>query len=171
MHDYEILKLMNEINYGWVDKDGNKHVDDFDTFSDDYLLQSPKELLNNKVGICWDQVELERYYFSNCDCKIRTYFIVNYDNDNCSTHTFLTYEKDDSFYWIENSWEMFRGIYEYSSLKDLLDEVREKFIEQEIDDNVSKYNIVIYEYSKPKYNISVKEFFKHCESGKVIENN
>jgi len=28
-----------------------------------YYLPTPKEIIKNKVGICWDQVELERYYF------------------------------------------------------------------------------------------------------------
>ena len=30
-------------------------------------------------------------------------------------------------------------------------------------------NIVIYEYSKPKYNINSEEFFKNAESGKLLD--
>lgn len=52
-----------EFNYGWIDQDGKRHegVNDGET----YLLQSPKELMNSKLGICWDRTELYRDYFEN----------------------------------------------------------------------------------------------------------
>ena len=125
---------MDDIDYGWIDKSGIKHIYDFKTFSSDYLLQSPEEVIKNKVGVCWDQVELERHYFKND--SVKTFFIVHYDNDKCPTHTFLTFQKDNKYYWFEHSWAIFRGI---------------------------------HEYDKPKYHITVQDYYKHCDSGRYID--
>lgn len=162
-NEYEIMDIMNNIIYGWMDNNGNVHIDDFDNFSDDYVLQSPNSLLSSKVGVCWDQVELERYYFKNNNWNIKTYFIVHYDNDKCPTHTFLTFEKDNKYYWFEHSWKLFKGIHEYTNEIDLLKDIKNKFIRNELHNNYEDNNLILKEYKKPNYNISVLEFFKHCE--------
>lgn len=164
-NEFEVMDLMENIEYGWMDKQGSKHNIVDESYSENYILQSPKEIIKNKVGVCWDQVELERYYFKGNDWNIKTYFIVHYDNDKCPTHTFLTFEKDNKYYWFEHSWEIFKGIHEYTALKDLLIDVRDKFIKHELNDNYTKENLCIYDYIKPKYHLSVLEFYKHCESG------
>lgn len=164
-NEFEVMNLMKEIEYGWMDKNGNKHDIVDASFSDNYVLQRPKEIIKNKVGVCWDQVELERYYFKGNDYNIKTYFIVHYDNDKCPTHTFLIFEKNNKYYWFEHSWERFKGIHEYNSLKDLLIDVRNKFIKYELNNNYNKNNLCLYNYKKPKYYLSVLEFYKHCEAG------
>lgn len=164
-NEFEIMNLMENIEYGWMDKTNNKHNIVDESYSDNYILQSPKEISKNKIGVCWDQVELERYYFKGNDWNIKTYFIVHYDNDKCPTHTFLTFEKNNKYYWFEHSWERFKGIHEYNSLKDLLIDVRNKFIKYELNNNYNKNNLCLYNYKKPKYHLSVLEFYKHCEAG------
>ena len=164
-NEFEIMDLMKNIEYGYVDKNNNKYSIVDETFSDNYILQSPNEVIKSRIGVCWDQVELERYYFKGNGLNIKTYFIVHYDNDKCPTHTFLTFEKDNKYYWFEHSWEIFSGIHEYATLKDLLLDVRDKFIKYELNNNYIKENLCIYDYKKPKYHLSVLEFYKHCESG------
>lgn len=168
-NEFEIMDMMNEINYGWVDKNNNKYTSVDDTFSDNYMLHSPNEVIKNKIGVCWDQVELERYYFKSNDWNVKTYFIVHYDDDKCPTHTFLTFEKNNKYYWFEHSWERFRGIHEYVCLKDLLFDIREKFIKYELNNNYKNKNLIIREYKRPNYHISTQEFYKHCENGSKIE--
>lgn len=169
MNENEVMDLMSKINYGWVDKNRVKHINDFDDYSELYILQSPNEIINSQIGVCWDQVELERYYFKNVNNLIKTFFIVHYDNDKCPTHTFLIYKKNNKYYWFEHSWEKFRGIHKYDSLIDLLNDIKDKFICYELHNVYNKNNLKIYEYVKPKYNISVQEFYKHCENGKLID--
>ena len=164
-NEFEIMDLMENIGYGWVDKQGIKHNIDDESYSDNYILQSPKEIIKNKVGVCWDQVELERYYFKGNTWNIKTYFIVHYDDDKCPTHTFLTFEKNNKYYWFEHSWERFRGIHEYKTLKELLLDIQDKFIKYELNNNYNKNNLFIYHYKKPKYHLNVLEFYKHCENG------
>lgn len=167
-NEIEIMALMQNIKYGWLDKNGNKHDIVDASFSCDYILQSPKEIIKNKVGVCWDQVELERYYFEGKDWNIKTFFIIHYDTDKCPTHTFLTFEKNNKYYWFEHSWEMFRGIHEYNTLKELLLDIQNKFIKYELNNNYNKNNLCIYNYSKPKYHLNVIEFCNHCERGLKI---
>ena len=101
----KIMHILNEIEYGWIDKNNNKYNEVNNLFSDNYILQSPKQVLKNKIGVCWDQVELERYLFEKENICFNTYFIVHYDNDKYPTHTFLIYKKDNKYYWFEHSWE------------------------------------------------------------------
>lgn len=163
-NEYEIMDLMKDIEYGWVDEQSNKYMKVDDSFKDKYILQSPKDILKSKVGVCWDQVELERYFFKNYVPSVKTFFIVYDDNDKCPTHTFLTFEKNNKFYWFEHSWEIFRGIHEYTSLNQLLLDIKNKFVSCELHGNYEKTNLYIYEYSKPKYHIGTQEFFNHCSS-------
>jgi hypothetical protein len=167
MSSEDIFKSMDNVKYGYLDKFGNKHFDITSDFSENYVLQTPEQVITNEIGICWDQVELERYYFGNKNTK--TYFLVHYDNDKCPTHTFLVFENDNKFYWFEHSWELFRGIHEYISLKDLLLDVRDKFIKCELNGSFKKDYLCLYEYEKPKFNISASEFCKWCSSGTNID--
>lgn len=167
-NEFEIMNLMENIEYGWMDKDNKRHTLVDETYSDNYVLQSPKEIIKNKVGVCWDQVELERYYFKGNGWNMKTYFLVHYDGNKCPTHTFLTFEKSNKYYWFEHSWEKFKGIHEYKSLKELLFDIRDKFIKYELDHNYVVENLKLHEYKKPKYHISVQEFFNHCDSGTYI---
>ena len=115
--EFDVMELMSDIEYGWVDQDNQKHVGDYDSFPYHYKLQSPKEVMKNKLGVCFDQVELERYYFKGYD--IKTYFIIYYDDNNYPNHTFLTFQKNNKYYWFEHSWEVYRGIHEYNTLNEL----------------------------------------------------
>lgn len=164
MSENEIMDIMNNIKYGWLDKNNKIHIDDFDNFSSDYILQSPDEVEKNKVGVCWDQVEFERKFFENYD-SVRTFFIVHFDGDKCPTHTFLTYRKGNKYYWFEHSWEIFREIREYDSIDKLLMDVKNKFIDIELNNEYDSDNLFIFEYTKPKYNITVQEFYEHCSNG------
>lgn len=164
----EIMNKMNDIEYGYLDKDGIIHRGSDDEFADNYVLETPDEVLTNKIGVCWDQVELERKLFSENNIKFNTYFIVHYDDNTCPTHTFLIYEYNNKYYWFEHSWEIHRGIYEYDDELSAIKDIKKKFIESEIKDEYNPMNLCIYKYNKPKYGIGCLDFYKHCESGENI---
>lgn len=166
--EYDIMNILENISYGYVDKNGNVHTIIDDDFAKLYKLQSPKELLNSRTGVCWDQVELQRYLFEKNNYKVKTYFIVYYTKFTCQTHTFLIYEKDDKFYYFEHAFEKYKGIYEYQNEKDALNAIKNNFIKGNNIDKFNKEYLAIYEYEKPKYGINVKMFFTHCENGKKI---
>ena len=59
----EVMKTMDEISYGWLDIYDKKHINTIDKLTELYRVSSPEEVLKNKIGICFDQVELERKLF------------------------------------------------------------------------------------------------------------
>ncbi len=166
----EIFESINKINYGWQDNRGNKHDKLGSNFRSDYILQTPAQTIESGVGICWDQVELERYYFekNNIDCE--TYFIVYYDQNkhNDPSHTFLTFEDAGKYYWFEHPYGKYRGVHQYESKNELLFDVRNKFLNDDFDVNDDR-NLCMYKYTKPEFGISVPEFYAHCASGENIQ--
>lgn len=166
-----VLNQLNDIEYGFVDSNKNIYPDSLkdwsSNFSELYRLQSPEELIKNKYGVCWDQVELERFYLAKKNIESKSYFIIAYDNKQEPTHTFIVV-KADKYYWLEHSWEPYRGVHEYNSLNELLIDVKIKFEESLKKQNVRDYKIAIYEYDKPNYHLSCVAFMKHCENGLKI---
>jgi len=163
----KLLSYMNKnINYGYLKKDGHIEENNYNDFYYNYKLQSPEELYKNKVGVCWDQVELERYVFENkihLSCK--TYYIIC-NNKESTTHTFLVYVYQDDLYYFENSFEKYRGIYKFKDINSII-----KFIIKNMKnaEKNKKYNeFKVYGYEKPEYGIGAKEFMEHCENGMRI---
>lgn len=162
----ELLSFMEKnIEYGYVDKQDNKHYEIGGKMGKIYKLQSPEELLKSKLGVCWDQVELERLFFEKNNIDFSTYFIVYYDGNMYPTHTFLTYKSNNEYIWFEHSWKKHKGLHKFNSIHELLREVKKIFTNEEIEKNYNIKNLCIYKYEKPTYNISCIEFYNHCEKG------
>lgn len=161
----EIMNTMETIEYGFKDINGNNIIDS-KSFNKEYYLQTPNELLESKYGICWDQVELERYLFNKYNINNKTYFIFLKNNTTIPSHTFLTYQDNNKYYWFEHSWNKYKGIHEYNSIKELLNDINIKFIQE-----YGNYKTYIYEYNKPNYHITCNEFYKYIETQKYIDIN
>jgi len=164
----KIMDILNDIEYGF--KIDNKNVLDDPTWDTDfnnfYYLQTPQELLNSKCGVCWDQVELERELFTKDNVPFKTYFIYIDDNTQLPSHTFLIYENNNKYYWFEHSWFKYRGIHEYNSPKEVLEDIINKFKkDQELSNS---YKLYLYEYNKPDYHIKCDDFYKFIETQKLI---
>lgn len=171
----EIMKIMDSINYGYIDDKGinifeNSEDNVKNIFSKKYRLMSPEKLLNKKYGICWDQVELERKLFEENNMNITTYFIYIDDNSNLPSHTFLVYYENNKYYWFEHSWQDEKGIHEYNFLNDLLNDVEEKFIQSRKEKLDKTHTSHIYKYNKPKFNISCNEFYEHIYKQEKVYN-
>ena len=169
----KIMNVMEEIEYGFLDNNGNNicdNVDLEDTFNKVYYLMSPEELLNKKIGVCWDQVELERKLFEENNIKNETYFIYIDDKNNLPSHTFLVYYVNNKVYWFEHSWFDEKGIHEYNNLNDLLNDVEIKFIKSRENEVPKGLDVHIYKYNKPNYNISCNEFYNYIFTQKKIFN-
>lgn len=174
MMENNIMGIMDNIEYGFKDENGlniiennpNKWDEEFENF---YYLLTPEELLEKNCGVCFDQVELERKLFEEQNINTKTYFIYTQNGDSLPSHTFLTYKKEDKHYWFEHSWGNYKGIHEYQNEKELLLDVKDKFINSHnISDDAYTF---VYEYQKPQSHINCSEFYKYCESQKLIKLN
>lgn len=82
----------------------------------------------------------------------KTFFICTYDNDNIPSHVFITFKDGEKIYWYEPSWFENKSIHEYNSLKELLKDVKQKFIEShETNPNAPT---LIYEYTTPPIHLN-----------------
>lgn len=163
----EVMDLMSSIKYGWIDSNG-KHYDCLNKENcNSYKLLKAKDIIKNGFGVCWDQVEVERFYLRNNKITIRTIFMYYEDGIDDESHTFLTYQKDNKFYWFEHSWNEYRGIHEYDSFDDLIKGVKNKFVKKLniIGDN----DIHCYIYKKPKAGLSIIEFYEYCKNGEEVK--
>lgn len=169
-----VLNKMDNIKYGFIDSNCNIYPDNEDdwdnNFQNKYFLQPPEELIKTKHGVCWDQVELERYYLEQDNIECNSYFIVNYDGKIFPTHTFMLVNQKNNYYWLEHAWEPYRGIHQYQNLNDALLDIKDKFNKMLTNQyNINNNETVIYQYQKPSYNIPALSFFEHCELGQKVE--
>lgn len=165
----DLLRFMANIRYGYIGRENKKSYSpgdkNFDAdFSEEYYLQTPEQLLESRRGLCWDQAELERYWFLKQGYEPKLYFLMfkKDEPNNLPTHTFLVYQKEDKFYWFENSFADQRGIHEYFSLEDLIDDVKGKHFDyakrSRGADNADFKDIVLHEYKTPKFGCGPDEF-------------
>ena len=170
----ELYEFMSKnITYGYLGKNnkiyhfGDKNFND--DWTSEYILETYDDVLNTKVGNCWDQVELEREWFSKHNYEFKTYYhqvILDYQNPY-PTHTFLVYKENDKYYWFENAWDDMKGIHEFNTLEELLDFEYKENLKLLIQYNIKNNEIdkiSYFEYDKPKNNISSEEFVNYVVS-------
>lgn len=165
----ELLTYMDNINYGFTDSTGNNYGSwDEKKFEENvfkkWTLSSPERLIKVKHGHCFDQVELERDWFTKHNYIIHTYyimFVLPYENPY-TTHTFLIYEENSKYYYFEHSDYYNRGIIEFDSLEEaLLYRQRKQISSNKEQHNMTEEEISslkIFEYSKPPYGITMDDF-------------
>lgn len=169
--------MQNNFYYGWVDNSGEKHNGTNDAFI--YSLQTPEELLNSKLGICWDMTELARCFFEvMISLKIETYYIFYDDNKGCPSHSILVFYDENKVYWFEPMFNdkvyYYSGIHGYDNILELLKDFKRVFIENGvlknfIDKDFDDKKIYIYRYDKPKYHINGCEMREHINNSVLIE--
>ena len=171
----ELLEWMKNITYGYLGK--NKlhtyQEQDFnDVWYDEYMLSTPQEVIENKIGNCWDQTELERNWFINHNYRVKTiYVMVNLPYENIyPTHSYLIYQdKDNSWNWFENSDFNNRGIHKKTTQEEIILFQLTKYKEflktfNIKDEELEK--IIIKVYEKPDYHITAEEYIKHVINSK-----
>ena len=120
----EVMTKMEEISYGWLDIYDNKHINTIDQLTKLYRVSSPEEVLKNKIGICFDQVELERKSFE-WDYETQSYAIFNH----LMAHSFLILHKEDDYIYFEHSSPQSKGIYHFSKEEEALEYATQRFKE------------------------------------------
>lgn len=158
---------LDEIKLGYRDKDGNKYVGFKWNFKDIFYLQSPKQIMESKIGTCFEQVELEREIVSKLGADLRTYFIHYSDDKMDISHAFLIYKDTKKYYWVENAWLKYRGLHIYDTKEDLFDDVLNKFVDTIPDGDFKKVKMYLYE--KPRFGINYSKYLAHCISGRSIK--
>ena len=169
----ELFEFMQKnVTYGYLSKDSKLHHFYDQDFNDDwynkYILQSAEEVINNKVGNCWDQVELERQWFEENGYIVKTFYeMIKLDYENIyPTHSFLVFKdkENDNWYWFENADFNNRGIHKFDNIDSLLKYQIDKYMELLRTFNIKDIELehfIITKFEKPKKNSSAEEYINH----------
>lgn len=169
-HNKAYIKLIDEmskIKYGYIDKNGNKKVIIDDDFANIYYLQSANSIQNNLIGLSFDQVEYQRYLLSKMKVEHRTYLMLYQDSSLGPAHAFLLFKDNNKkYYWYENVWYKYKGIHEYKSKKEALNDIRNKFSETIKDFHDNKLRM--YQFEKPRSGINYVKYLGNAMSGRIV---
>lgn len=144
------------INGKW-DPNRNTTSEDWDKYQ---IVQSPKEIERSKVGVCWDYVSYEAWYFTKNfpDVSYKTYYLQFFDNKDDPTHTILTFTLNGKHYLFENSFRDYAGIYEAKSEDDIINFVL-KIMSDHKGDMLKRCGYDVWEYNALDNTL----FGMHCQ--------
>lgn len=125
----ELLKRLNSYDYGYI-KNGKK-IKGMENFFNDYRSLTISEFEKYEIGVCWDYVHYEAYWFDKHGYKYDTFYIQVQDEDNdCPSHTYLVFYLPGSnkVYYFESAWGKYQGIEEFDNIGKLHNTIKERHI-------------------------------------------
>lgn len=170
----KIRAIFAKIKYGLRDPKTNKPWRDthksttYKDYDEYWRLGTPEQTIKAGVGNCYDTVAISREYLSKSGVKFSAYFMTLADSvfdgkhfTEAPTHTFLIYDHDGEWKWLEGSWSQFKNNDWHSKSKtDIV-----KWIATAMA-NMEKKQIVVYSLSGyPKYGCDMTEFERFCRKG------
>ena len=126
----ELLRRLNSYDYGYI-KNGQK-IKGTKNFFEDYKSLTISEFEKYQIGVCWDYVHYEAYWFAKNKYKYETFYIQVQDEDNdCPSHTYLVFYLPNSskVYYFESSWGKYQGIEAFDNIIKLHNTIKERHIE------------------------------------------
>jgi hypothetical protein len=133
----DVLRFMNEnIDYGWIDIDGNIHRREMKDFRTRYRVSSTEESLQHGVGTCIEQVFLMHTCFDRLNLTNKMYCCRIYEPDDFGNleeeehmHCFLLYEYQGKIYHIEHPNFYRIGIFEYDNEEEAIETIEKYYME------------------------------------------
>ena len=126
----ELLRRLNSYDYGYIKND--KKIKGMKNFFEDYKSLTISEFEKYQIGVCWDYVHYEAYWFAKNHYKYETFYIQVQDEDNdCPSHTYLVFYLPNSskVYYFESSWGKYQGIEAFDNIIKLHNTIKERHIE------------------------------------------
>ena len=132
----DILEFMNDnIEYGWIDINGEKHVKTMKEFRKLYRTMSLEDTLKYGLGTCIEQVNLMHHLLNELNILNKMFCTRIYEGKDFNNleaeehmHCFVLYYKDNYVYQIEHpNWEKI-GIYKYNSEKEAIKEINDYYV-------------------------------------------
>lgn len=160
-----ILKNAEEIEYGFIAKDGTIHHNaKMKYYLSNYHFSSVEDTLKYKIGTCYEKTEVIRYYLEKSNISCKTYNIIYDVEGKIARHTFCVVEYDGMFYLMESSWILNDNSFKFKSLEDLLLFVIRKYPKMYKIEGLDISKIEIYEYDKPPVGLDFYSFTEYIRS-------
>ena len=133
----DILKFMNNnIEYGWIDINGEKHIKSMKGFRQLYRTMTLFDTLKYGLGTCIEQVYLMHDLLNKLNVPNKMFCTRIYEGKDFNNleaeehmHCFILYYQDNLVYQIEHpNWEKI-GIYKYNSEEEAVNLINDYYIE------------------------------------------
>lgn len=168
-----LLNIINEIQYGYLDKDNIIHKGNDDEWFSKYKLQSKEEILTNMVGNCYDVTELLRSCLENT-YKVETFFMmiaIPYKN-NYPIHSYLVYIDNNGYNLIENKFGLNEGIHVFKTREEVIKYQASSYLKllrniYNLKEDDEKH-FVITSFDKPKSGISASSYIDNALSSPSV---
>ena len=150
----QLLEWMTDnIEYGWMDIEGNKHYD-FDGWYDKYIMLLPAEVKKYGIGTCYEQTIFAYQAFEELFPQFQK-IMVFVQIFKVTTHTFLIFEDNDKLYHFEHSDTKNRGIHgPFSSVEEIIEKFLETYGE------TGEYSWSVMNPNNFKDNLTAPEFYE-----------
>lgn len=133
----DIFQYMNEnIDYGWIDCNGEKHLNTMKDFRRLYRTISIDDIFKYKLGTCIDQVFLMHFLFNKINLKNKMFCCRIFEPDDYGNleedehmHCFILFYENNKVYHMEHPNFDRKGIYEYNSENDAITSIVNYYIE------------------------------------------
>ena len=132
----DVYQFMDEnIKYGWIDINGQIHLDTMKEFRKIYRTMSIEEILKYKIGTCIEQVNLMHYLLNKINVKNKMFCCRIFEPDDYGEieeeehmHCFILYYENNKVYHMEHPNFKKKGIYEYESEDEAIKNVVDYYI-------------------------------------------
>lgn len=131
----ELMDFMNiNIEYGWIDKFGNKHLNNLKGFRESYRISSINEMLETGLGTCIEQAKMIKCFFDKIGIENKLYCHRSYETEEnfdkeIRMHCFILFKYNDNWYHFEHSNRPKRGIHKYESVSAAITDITSGFEE------------------------------------------
>lgn len=153
----------DNIAYGWIDINGQQHLNTMKEFRRIYRTMSIEEILKYKLGTCIEQVNLMHYLLNKINVKNKMYCSRIFEPDDYGNleeeehmHCFILYYENGKVYHMEHPNLDRKGIYEYNSESEAIKAIVDYYIELR-----SGKESPTKEFFEIPVGISFKEFNKY----------
>lgn len=173
-----ILFLDENIKYGIIGKNNevlcNSSSENFQKVGVKYWrLRKAFDIIESGVGQCYDQVEIERDWFSKNNYNFKTVWIWVYQKEFEKighSHSYLVYFDKQKWNLFEHSDYFNKGIFTFNSFLEAVKFQADKQIEFANNEKkpINKYEAFIVEFDKPKIGLTMKQYINFVSKSKVI---
>lgn len=158
--------MEDNIRYGWLDTEGNRHIDEMKNFRKLYRTMSIEEILKEKIGTCIEQVWimkvlLDRIKMPNKMFCCRIFEADDFDDMKAEghMHCFVLFFRNGKCYHLEHPSYRRKGIWEYNTEKEAVKAITDCYMEQ-----FGGKECPTTEFFEVSYGCSFKEFNRYINS-------
>ena len=154
----DILNFMDNIDYGYIDLMGNKHINTLQDYETNYRTLSIEQILKNNIGTCIEQVSLMHTLLNKLNIPSKM-FCIRGIGEKEYTHCVVLYYDENGVHQIEHPHGDRKGIYHFKDEQTALNEINKVYTKMY---NGIQKPTVEYDYIAP--GLSIKEFNEYIDS-------